>query len=70
MSEYQIVEYNETAAALAVLKNKYCTVFDVQTPKGLAAAREAPRRSQRLPGCAGKVTQGNQRTCFRAVALD
>ena len=41
MSEYQIVEYNETAAALAVLKNKYGTVFDVQTPKGLAAAREA-----------------------------
>ena len=37
----QIQEYNETAAALEVLKNKYCTVFDVQTPKGLAAAREA-----------------------------
>ena len=37
----QIQEYNETAAALAVLKNKYGTVFDVQTPKGLAAAREA-----------------------------
>ncbi len=41
MSEYQIVEYNETAAALAELKNKYGTVFDVQTTKGLAAAREA-----------------------------
>ncbi len=37
----QIKEYNETAAALAVLRKKYCTVFDVQTPKGLAAAREA-----------------------------
>jgi len=37
----QIVEYNETAAALAILKKKYGTVFDVQTPKGLAAAREA-----------------------------
>lgn len=37
----QIQEYNETAAALAVLREKYGTVFDVQTPKGLAAAREA-----------------------------
>ncbi|NJM12645.1 MAG: hypothetical protein HC889_12925 [Synechococcaceae cyanobacterium SM1_2_3] len=37
----QIAEYNETAAALAELKNKYCTVFDVQTTKGMSDAREA-----------------------------
>jgi colicin import membrane protein len=37
----QIQEYNETAAALAVLREKYCTVFDVQTVKGMADAREA-----------------------------
>ena len=37
----QIAEYNETAAALAVLRDKYCTVFDVKTAKGMTAAREA-----------------------------
>lgn len=37
----QISEYNETAAALAVLREKYCTVFDVRTTKGMADAREA-----------------------------
>ena len=41
MNECKIVEYNETAAAIAVLRNKYNTVFDVSTPKGLTAAREA-----------------------------
>ena len=41
MSECQITEYNETAAAIAMLRNKYNTVFDVSTPKGLTAAREA-----------------------------
>ncbi len=40
-TEYQITEYNETAAAIAILRNKYGTVFDVSTPKGLNAAREA-----------------------------
>ncbi|MBK8752383.1 MAG: hypothetical protein IPL99_12370 [Candidatus Competibacteraceae bacterium] len=37
----QIQEYNETTAALAVLREKYCTVFEVQTAKGMTAAREA-----------------------------
>lgn len=41
MTAYQITEYNETAAAIAMLRNKYNTVFDVSTPKGLNAAREA-----------------------------
>ena len=39
--DMQIAEYNETAAALAVLREKYCTVFDVRTTKGMADAREA-----------------------------
>lgn len=40
MTEFKIVEYNETAAAIAVLREKYCTVFDVTTTKGMTAARE------------------------------
>ena len=37
----QITEYNETAAAIAVLREKYCTVFDVQTTKGMDEAKKA-----------------------------
>ena len=41
MTALKIAEYNETAAALAVLREKYCTVFDVTTTKGMSAAKEA-----------------------------
>ena len=37
----KIVEYTETAAAIAVLREKYCTVFDVTTPKGMDEAKKA-----------------------------
>ena len=39
--QFKITEYNETAAAIAVLREKYGTVFDVTTAKGMIAAREA-----------------------------
>ena len=41
MTEFKIAEYNETAAALAVLREKYCTVFDVTTTKGMDEAKKA-----------------------------
>jgi DNA repair exonuclease SbcCD ATPase subunit len=37
----KIVEYTETAAAIAVLREKYCTVFDVTTTKGMDEAKKA-----------------------------
>ena len=39
--QVKITEYNETAAALAVLREKYCTVFDVTTAKGMDEAKKA-----------------------------
>ena len=41
MTEFKIAEYNETAAALAVLREKYGTVFDVTTTKGMDEAKKA-----------------------------
>lgn len=38
---FKIAEYNETAAALAILREKYCIIFDVTTTKGMNAAKEA-----------------------------
>ena len=38
---FKIAEYNETAAAIAVLREKYCTVFDVTTTKGMDEAKKA-----------------------------
>ena len=38
---FKIAEYNETAAAIAVLREKYCTVFDVTTTKGMEEAKKA-----------------------------
>jgi hypothetical protein len=37
----KIIEYTETAAAIAVLREKYCTVFDVTTTKGMDEAKKA-----------------------------
>lgn len=37
----QIAEYNETAAALSILREKYGRQFDVTTMKGMTEAREA-----------------------------
>lgn len=37
----QIVEYNQTAAAIAVLREKHSVAFDVTTTKGMSAAKEA-----------------------------
>lgn len=39
--QYQIAEYNQTAAALAILREKYCGPFDVTTTKGMTIAKEA-----------------------------
>ena len=39
--QFKIAEYNETAAAIAVLREKYCTVFDVTTTKGMEEAKKA-----------------------------
>lgn len=39
--QFKIAEYNETAAALAVLREKYCTVFAVTTTKGMDEAKKA-----------------------------
>lgn len=41
MSEFQIVEYNTTAAALAELRARHSGPFDVSTNKGMALAKEA-----------------------------
>lgn len=38
---YQIQEYSETAAALSMLREKYATIFDVSTTKGMDTARKA-----------------------------
>ncbi len=38
---YQIQEYNQTAAALSILREKYGRQFDVTTTKGMTEAREA-----------------------------
>ncbi len=40
--QLKITEYNETAAALALLREKYSGPFDVTTTKGMTAARECP----------------------------
>ena len=39
--QLKITEYNETAAALALLREKYSGAFDVTTTKGMSLAREA-----------------------------
>lgn len=39
--QYQIAEYNQTAAALAILREKYRGPFDVTTTKGMTIAKEA-----------------------------
>lgn len=39
--QYQIVEYTQTAAALAMLREKHCGPFDVTTTKGMMIAKEA-----------------------------
>ncbi len=39
--QLKITEYNETAAALALLREKYSGPFDVTTTKGMSLAREA-----------------------------
>jgi len=39
--KYQIAEYNQTVAALSILREKYGRRFDVTTTKGMNAAREA-----------------------------
>jgi hypothetical protein len=39
--QYQIAEYTQTAAALAILREKYSGPFDVTTTKGMTVAKEA-----------------------------
>lgn len=39
--QYQIAEYSQTAAALAILREKYHGPFDVTTTKGMGMAKEA-----------------------------
>jgi hypothetical protein len=39
--QYQIQEYTQTAAALAILREKYSGPFDVITTKGMSVAKEA-----------------------------
>jgi hypothetical protein len=39
--QYQIQEYTQTAAALAILREKYNGPFDVATTKGMTVAKEA-----------------------------
>ena len=39
--QYQIAEYNQTAAALTLLREKYSGPFDVTTTKGMTIAKEA-----------------------------
>ena len=42
IEQYQITEYNHTAAALAILREKYSGIaFDVTTTKGMEEARKA-----------------------------
>lgn len=41
MSEYQISEYNQTAAALTELRSRYVRPYDVSTTAGMAEAKEA-----------------------------
>ena len=41
MSEYQIAEYNQTAAALTELRSRYVRSYDVSTTAGMAEAKEA-----------------------------
>lgn len=41
MSDLHIKEYNQTEAAIAILRDKYSGPFDVSTSRGMAAAREA-----------------------------
>lgn len=41
MSEYQIQEYNKTAAALNELRARYIRPYDVSTTAGMTEAREA-----------------------------
>lgn len=41
MSEYQIAEYNQTAAALTELRSRYVRQYDVSTSAGMAEAKEA-----------------------------
>ena len=39
--QYQIAEYSQTAAAIAILREKYHGPFDVTTTKGMGMAKEA-----------------------------
>lgn len=41
MSNYQITEYSQAGAAIAILQEKYGKPFAVSTPKGMAEAKEA-----------------------------
>lgn len=41
MSEYQITEYTQTAAALTELRSRYVRQYDVSTTAGMAEAKEA-----------------------------
>jgi len=40
-NEYQITEYNQTAAALTELRSRYVRTYDVTTTAGMAEAKEA-----------------------------
>ena len=41
MQDYKIVEYKETAAAIAILREKHSGPFEVSTKDGMALAKEA-----------------------------
>lgn len=41
MGEYEIVEYQETAAAIAILREKHAGPFEVETRDGMAMAKNA-----------------------------
>lgn len=41
MSEYQITEYNQTAAALTELRARYVRPYDVRTAAGMTEAKAA-----------------------------
>lgn len=41
MQDYEIVEYQETAAAIAILREKHSGPFDVGTKDGMALAKDA-----------------------------
>lgn len=45
--EYQITEYNQTAAALTELRSRYVREYDVSTTSGMTEARATPDNSCR-----------------------